>query len=43
MLDPRKDMYGNQDPRKTLISEQEGLKETRRSTRVGVIDSDAVV
>lgn len=35
MLDPRKDMHGNQDPGKTLISEQEGLKETREEYKSG--------
>lgn len=39
----KKDMHGNQDPRKTLRSEQERLKETREENRVSVTDSDAAV
>lgn len=30
---PKKDMHGNQDPRKTLRSEQERLKETREENK----------
>ena len=35
MPDPRKDMHGNRDPRKTLRSEQEELKETREENKSG--------